>query len=64
MNKYKVLIEHTRTIRVYETVNADSEADAEYKAIKQSWQAKDSAFQNIPHEEGMKVKGILFVKLA
>jgi hypothetical protein len=59
MNQYKVLIEHERKVRVYETVLAHSEADAEYKAIKQAWQSKDAAFANTPHEEGMKVKGIV-----
>lgn len=59
MNQYRVLIEHERKVRVYEVVLAHNEADAEYKAIKQAWQSKDAAFQTTPHEEGMKVKGIV-----
>lgn len=59
MNKYRVLVEHVRTVRVYEMVHANSEADAEYKAIKQAWQGKDAAFNNDSHEEGIKVKGIV-----
>lgn len=55
MDKYKVLIEHTKTSRVYYTVLGHNEADAEYKAIQEAWASKDG----VEYKDGLQVKGIV-----